>query len=382
MKIGIDARLYGPKHRGIGRYIFKLIENLEQLDWGNQYTIFLEQENFDDYSPSNENFTKALLPYRWYSIKEQIFLARELRKHNLDFVHFPNFNVPFFFRHPFIVTIHDLVLDHFPGERATQLPKPFYYLKLLAYRDVIRHAIKHAKTVITPSEFTSRDILSKYKISASRIRRVYLGAPYAKKDFVKVPEYVQTRFGINRDYLLYVGAAYPHKNLETLISAFSILLENTKKDYQLVLASKKDFFYSRLEKEIKENYPKHISHRIIFTDYVLEKDMPQLYANARLYIFPSFYEGFGLPPLEAMAHGVPVIASDVPCLKEILGDAAVYFSPEDQKQLAQTMSVLLPDHERLEEMKQKGFTKVEEYSWEDFAKNTLQVYNDVEAMLV
>ena len=193
---------------------------------------------------------------------------------------------------------------------------------------------------------------------------------------------MQTRFGINRDYLLYVGAAYPHKNLETLISAFSILLENTKKDYQLVLASKKDFFYSRLEKEIKENYPKHISHRIIFTDYVLEKDMPQLYANARLYIFPSFYEGFGLPPLEAMAHGVPVIASDVPCLKEILGDAAVYFSPEDQKQLAQTMSVLLPDHERLEEMKQKGFTKVEEYSWEDFAKNTLQVYNDVEAMLV
>ena len=157
MKIGIDARLYGPKHRGIGRYIFKLIENLEQLDWGNQYTIFLEQENFDDYSPSNENFTKALLPYRWYSIKEQIFLARELRKHNLDFVHFPNFNVPFFFRHPFIVTIHDLVLDHFPGERATQLPKPFYYLKLLAYHKARYQACKN-------SHYAFRIYLARYSL--------------------------------------------------------------------------------------------------------------------------------------------------------------------------------------------------------------------------
>ena len=380
MKIGIDARLYGPKHRGIGRYISKLIENLEQLDWGNEYVIFLERENFDDYRPANENFKKALLPYRWYSLKEQFLIPKELKKYNLDFVHFPNFNVPYFYRSPYVVTIHDLLLDHFPGERITQLPRPLYYLKLLGYRDIIRHAIKKANIIITPSNFTAQDIASRYKTNILKIKTIYLGAPAPQKNFTPIRKYVETRFGIRKPYMLYVGAAYPHKNLETFIEAFAKFRKKTGKDFQLVLASKKDFFYSRLEKETFAKYP-NLKNDIILTDYVADKDLPQLYANSEVYVFPSFYEGFGLPPLEAMACGVPVIASDVGCLREVLGDAVAYFPPKDAKALATAISVLISDTEMKNDLRRKGFLKVEEYSWEEFAKNTLQLYNDVEASL-
>ncbi len=171
MRIGVDARFYGAIGKGLGRYTQKLIENLEKISakGGNEYFIFLRKENFEDYQPKNENFQKVLADYRWYTLSEQINMPRILNKYNLDLVHFPHFNVPLFYRRKFVITIHDLILIHFPTIRGTTLNPLFYFLKFLAYKIVIRSAIKRAEKIIAVSNFTKNDILKNYGVPAEKI---------------------------------------------------------------------------------------------------------------------------------------------------------------------------------------------------------------------
>ena len=147
--IGIDARFYGTIGKGLGRYTQKLIENLEKTDTENRYFVFLRKENFEEYQPKNPNFQKVMADYKWYTVYEQINMPRILSKYKLDLVHFPHFNVPIFYRKRFIITIHDLILIHFPTIRGTTLNPFCYWIKFLAYKVIIDSAIKRAKKIIT-----------------------------------------------------------------------------------------------------------------------------------------------------------------------------------------------------------------------------------------
>jgi glycosyltransferase involved in cell wall biosynthesis len=380
MRIGIDARFLGPKGKGLGRYTQKLIENLEKIDSQNQYVIFLRQNNFGEYQPSVSNFKKVLADYRWYSLAEQLAMPSKIYEEKIDLMHFPHFNVPVFYFEPFVVTIHDLILRHWPTRRASTLDPVRYWLKNLAYKIVIWLAIKRAKRIIVPSNYVKNDILKSFGAKEEKIVVTYEGAP--EKTFKFNPtaggqnsKSILDKFKINKPYLLYVGNAYPHKNLENLIEAFKILIERHKQDMQLVLVGEEDYFYKRLKEEADcMFYNFKVSNQIIFTGFIDDKSLNNLYREARLYIFPSLCEGFGLPPLEAMAQGIPVISSDNTCLPEVLGNAAIYFDATNPQDIAEKINKVLNDKSLAEKLKVAGYEQIKKYSWQIMGEETLKIY--------
>ena len=180
MRIGIDARFLGSKGKGLGRYTQKLIENLEKIDPENQYVIFLRQENWSQYEPKSPRFKKVLADFRWYSLAEQMWFPAKIYRERLNLMHFPHFNVPIFYFKPFIVTIHDLILRHFPTHRSSTLGPIKYWLKNIAYRIVIWLAIRRAKKIIVPSNYVKKDILNNFNMDEEKIIITYEGVPQVK----------------------------------------------------------------------------------------------------------------------------------------------------------------------------------------------------------
>jgi glycosyltransferase involved in cell wall biosynthesis len=372
MKIGIDARFYGPIGKGLGRYTQKLIENLEKNDTENQYFIFLRKENIAEYKPKSKNFRKVLANYKWYTWQEQILFPRLISKHNLDLVHFPHFNVPLLYFKKFIVTIHDLILIHFPTVKNSTLHPILYWFKFVAYKIVIKSAILRSNRIIAVSNFTKNDILENYlKIPQEKIKVTYEACEEYALVSPNKDRQILGKYAIIKPYILYVGNAYPHKNLERLILAFQILRER-RSGLKLVLVGNIDYFYNRTMQFTKE---KNVED-VIFLGYVPDYELDTIYQNAEAFIWPSLYEGFGLPPLEAMAKGVPVVSSDHNCMKEIIQESACYFDGKSVDDMVRSISSILFSKEAREDLVKKGFVQIGKYSWKRMAKETLEIYND------
>jgi glycosyltransferase involved in cell wall biosynthesis len=362
MKIGIDARMFGPKQGGLGRYIEQLIINLEKIDRTGEYVIFLRKDNWDEYSPAAPNFKKVLADIPWYGWAEQAKMPGIIRRENIDLMHFPHWNVPVFFNAPYIVTIHDLLLLHYPTRKASTLGFLAYWLKNIAYKIVLRHAVQKARAIITPSEFTKQDVIGVFNLPAEKITVTRL-APYKNNAVLsggRAP-------AIPEPYVLYVGVAYPHKNLERLLLAWKIFTEKHGNKYRLVLSGKNNYFYQKLKDSAK-------SDNIIFTDFLSDADLSAIYDHASLFVFPSLYEGFGMPPLEAMTHGVPVVSSHSTCLREILGDATYYFDPKQPAEIADAIQAVLADQNLRNNLLEKAKNVLAKYSWEETARQTLNIY--------
>lgn len=370
MHIGIDARFFGSLGKGLGRYTQKLIENLEKLDNSNDYFVFLRRENFNEYQPKNKRFHKVLADYSWYTVMEQIQMPRMLNKYKLDLVHFPHFNVPILYRKKFVITIHDLILLHFPTIKSTTLNPLWYWFKFLVYKIVIKSAIKKSEKIVTVSNFTKDDILKNYAVSEKKIAVTYESGEEITQNQSKEKGRVIKKYGIIKPYVLYVGNAYPHKNLEALILAFSEIYD---KNQYLVLVGKEDYFYKKLKQTVSKEQIKNI----VFTDFVPDEELEEIYDNALMYIFPSLYEGFGLPPLEAMRKGVPVASSDHECMKEILGDSAYFFEATDKEKIKEAI-VLVSHNENLrKKLIERGLKQVQKFTWKEMASQTLQEYKKI-----
>ncbi len=377
-KIGFDARFYGLKSRGLGRYTTKLLESLEKLDQENHYVVFLNKDNFHLYLPKSPNFSKRLANIPWYSLAEQILFLRLLNKERFDLVHFPHFNVPFFYQRPFIVTIHDLILMNHPTREATRL-SPFYYkFKEWGYKKVLNHAIQKSKKIITVSRFTKKDILAHFLVSNDKIKVIYEAC---ESSLIKLKSgeervarggLVVNKKVINFPFIFYTGAAYPHKNLKKLLKAFRIIKRFREFSHlHLILAGGNDYFYKKLVSwTLKQKI-----EGVLFLDFVeKEEELMILYQQAEVFVFPSFYEGFGFPPLEAMSVGTPVAASFSASLPEILGDAACYFNPLDEKDMAKKIMILLSDKELRKKVIKAGMIRARLFDWRMTGKKTLNVY--------
>jgi len=400
MKIVIDARLYGAsKNRGLGRYVEQLVANLERVEgaslaapvggqtfaplqergFENEYTILLRRDNFDDYQPRNSRFKKVLADYKWYSFAEQILLPLKLWRMDCDLVHFPHFNVPFFCPKKFVVTIHDLTMYKFPDDKATTRNKYLYRIKYWLHKFVVKSAVRRAEAVIVDAEFTKQDVIREFRVDESKVRVVYLGFEMSPEDRgQRTEDRVLEKFGVEGRYLLCVGSAYPHKNLEMLIKAFERVKEEHG-DLKLVLVGRKDYFYEKLETRLStsssSNENKKLEIRgVIFTGEVSNGELAALYQNALVYVFPSLYEGFGLPGLEAMSYGAPVIAAKASCLPEIYGEAALYFEPENENELAEKIRRVINDEGLRNSLKERGFKQIKKYSWEKCARQTRDTY--------
>ncbi|OGH85825.1 MAG: hypothetical protein A2493_02240 [Candidatus Magasanikbacteria bacterium RIFOXYC12_FULL_33_11] len=365
MKIGIDARMLSS-HFGIGRYIQQLILQLQKIDKENEYLIFLRQENFEELKIENPNFTKVLADVPWYTLEEQKDFLKILDDNPVDLMHFPHWNVPYFYKKPFCITIHDLTMYHYGRPEASTLGQVKFWVKDKAHRLLIKHLVKSSKHIIATSEFTAIDIVNTLGVERNKITVTYQ-APFVLEDWQK-NENVLEKFAIKKKFVLYVGAAYPHKNLDKLLESWKFFNEEKSTDYELVLVGKDNYFYQKLQEDFAD------LHNVVFTGLVGDSDLVSLYKQASAFVFPSLYEGFGLPPLEASLYGLPVASSSSSCLPEVLGESALYFDPENKEQLADVLFSILSDENIRSELKYQVRENLKRFSSEKLALITREIY--------
>ena len=369
MKIGIDARFYNES--GVGRYLRNLISYLSVLDKKNQYFILLLKKDFENFS-ENKNFKKVLTEIKWYGFAEQFNLPKLLKQLNLDLVHFPHFNVPIFYTGKFVVTIHDLIHQHRKMGRETMLNPFVFKIKQIGYKKVFKAATVNSQKILVPSKCVQQLLIDEWKVSKEKIIVTPEGVDIKILKTVKGLtegdcDKTLKKFGIKQPFLFYVGNAHPHKNVEGLIQVF-LVLSKKYPDLKLVLSGYDHFFWQRLR---KENQYKGI----IYTGFVSDEELVDLYKMARVFVLPSFEEGFGIPILEAMACSCPTVVSNVGSLLEVGGDACMYFDPENRDDMAEKISALLDDEKLRQDLIKKGLKRYKEFSWQKLAKQTLEVYN-------
>ncbi len=369
MRIGIDARMYGVKAAtGIGGYIQNLIEQLAKIDSDNEYILFMNDPAFSEFQPQNSRFKKIKVDIKWYSWAEQLIFPIILFRYNLDLVHFPNFNTPIFYFKKSVVTIHDITPIFYPGPIVKKSK-----IRRLAYWLVLRLSILKAKTIITPSNHTKDGITKHLKIKTKKIKVVYLGFDSKLVNRSSQPEINQvlSKYAITKPYLLYLGVWRDHKNLVGLIKAFAILRIKNQLDYQLVLGGAADQNYPEISQAINES---PVKNQIITPGFIAEKELGLIYQGAKLFVLPSFCEGFGLVALEAIHCQIPVVSSQSTSLPEILGDSAVYFDPADPKDIAQKISNVATNKDLINTMVSKGQKQLLKYDWCQCAQTTLNIY--------
>lgn len=373
-KIGIDARFYGPASKGLGRYTQEIVDRVVKIDQENKYVIFLSPDNFSDFQCDGERVKKVLIKARWYSLAEQIIFPWQIFRERLDLLHFAHFNVPVFTPVRFVVTIHDLILTKFPTVRASTLSPFLYKIKNFAYKIVIWIAAKRARKIIAVSEYTKKDIIKQFDVKEGKVEMIYEGVSeiFETKCLTKLgATELLDKYKIKNPFILYLGNAYPHKNLEKLIDV-SLKLKKDYPDLNLVLVGKEDYFYKRLK-----NYAQKIKAPVIFAGFVPDEDLEVFFKEALCYVFPSFYEGFGLPPLEAMTQGCPVVSSQESCLPEILEDAAMYFDPKNEDDMIKNIKKVINSKDLREELIEKGFQQYKKFSWDKAAEETVGVYRKI-----
>jgi glycosyltransferase involved in cell wall biosynthesis len=368
-RIGIDARLFGTAHAtGIGAYTEELIANLLTLDTENKYVAFVLPEVADTFPFYAKNLKKWPVNFRHYTYSEQVLYPAILTKAKLDLIHYTNFNTPVFFKNiKSVVTVHDLTLWFFPGRKQKS------WLRRSVYKYVIRKSCENATRIIAVSKGTKADIVKYLGIDKGKVDVVYESAPkrYRDKIDAKRLEMVKGKYNISKPYFLYVGEQRPHKNLVRLIRAFATFKRQYQLDYQLVLVGKIDVHAPEIPETIKQL---GLQDDVITTGYIADKDLPYFYAGAFSFVFPSLYEGFGIPPLEAMAAGIPVLSSNASVMPEILGDAALFFNPKNLEDMAQAMYKLATTYRLQKELRDKGFKQIKKYSYTKMVKETLEVY--------
>ncbi len=371
MKIGIDARFYRSSTAGIGRYTRGLLKNLAKIDKKDLYTIFITPEDDKEYDIVADNFKKVVIPIVHYSLSEQTKFLSLLNKGRFDLVHFLNFNHPIMYNRPFITTIHDLTMLLYPVGRSQKS-----WMRKAAFQKVMKNAAQKSSEVIAVSNETKKDIIKYLGAHEEKIKVIYEAYDgiyhdqYAKSKLVNF----RKKYSLTDRYILFVSQWRPHKGLPELIESFKILKEKYNIPHKLVITGKPNEHFPQIISSIdKSKFKKDI----VLPGFVPDLDLPLFYNAAELFVFPSLYEGFGLGPLEAMACGTPVASSNLSCMPEILGDAAVYFNPTNVHGMAKTINEVLSDKNLREKMSKSSLHRVKKYSWEKMAKETLELYQNV-----
>ncbi len=376
MRIAIDARMIGPENtRGIGRYIEELTKAMAEAAPQNTYSLVTRQplprltENFS-------NIQTVIADIPWYGWREQLALPGILKNIKSDVVHIPHWNVPYTYNGPLVITIHDLLLKHYPiSTHSSQRAWPVRLIKQMGYGWVLAGAIKKARVICVPTEFTKNDLLAFFPLAADKIVVTGEGIDHM---FDSVPS-VSAQGTIHQEtnnmdassgYLLYVGSAYPHKRLDLLLEAWKSLSKIYPK-LELKVVGEMDQFMVHYRKKISLN-----EQKINFLGRVADDVLKILYRDAKITIFPSSFEGFGLPPLEALVLGCPVVSSDAASMPEVLGKkGVVYFKNGSKDDMIKAIKAVVDNHGYYhEQAQQAGSELVVKHSWQKAAKKTLEAY--------
>lgn len=354
MKIGIDYQTALGQKTGFGFYVENLVKNLEAIDKKNQYILFRPK--------SKEDFS-TIRRFWW----DQFIIPAKALKNRVDILHQPAFAAPIFYPGKIIITVHDLIAM-FIGSDI-----PFISRQYFGRWMPLTH--KRADHIITISEHTKKDIINLLKIPEEKITVIPLAASQSFKPIKEKSRLaeIKNKFKTGDVFFLHVGTITPRKNLELIVSAFAELAKSDG-EAKLVIAGKKGWFYEKLHKIIKNLA---IEKRVVFTDYITEEEKILLYNAATALVFPSIYEGFGLPPLEAMSCGLPVIASSASSIPEVVGEAGILLDPNDLEGWAQAMRQVIHLEKLRQKMSGDGLKQAKKFSWQKTAEKTIEVYEKV-----
>jgi glycosyltransferase involved in cell wall biosynthesis len=360
VRLVIDARESGTS---TGRYVDKLVEYLHKQRPNHEIILLAKSHRIDFLRDLAPSFKIVESNYKEFSFAEQIGLLRQLNNLKPDLVHFAMTQQPVLYKGRVVTTIHDLITARFNNPAKNLL---IFKFKQQVYRWVIKKVAKKSMFILTGSKYVKQDVAQLTKISSDKIFVTYEAA-----DRILATAQPVSRLA-GKKFIMYVGRATPHKNLRRLVSAFEVL-HKKHPQLMLVLAGKTDANYKRIGEFVSE---RRLAAYVVFTDFISEGELRWLYENTAAYVFPSLSEGFGLPGLEAMAHGAPVVSSNTTCLPEIYGDAAYYFNPTIVSDIAHKIHAVISKPSLAASLSSKGRAQVFKYSWRKMAEQTLKIYEE------
>jgi glycosyltransferase involved in cell wall biosynthesis len=363
MRIGIDARLVYYSRAGIGQYVLGLVQGLSRIDKENEY-VLLQSRKDKTILADQANFSKKPLWTPSHHTFEQVALPFEITPLRLDILHSPDFIPPFRRDYKSVITVHDLAFILYPH---------FLTQQSALYYGQIDRAVRYADHIIADSLSTKRDIISFLGVPESKTTVIYAAAnsiyePVKDEQSLKG---IREKYGIDRPFMLFVSTIEPRKNLPTLLRAYRQLLDHYKLEVRLVVAGQRGWFCGEV---FADTESLKLTEDVLFLGHVPVNDLLLLYNAARALVHPSFYEGFGLPPLEAMSCGTPTIVSNVSSLPEVVGDASLLIAPEDVEGWTVAMWRMLTDDSLRSELTEKGLKRAQLFSWEKAARETLRTY--------
>ncbi len=371
MKIGIDARWIFPRISGIGAYSRRLIENLARIDKENQYFIFSNNPGLiEKYNlVSAPNFSLVEFSRSANSPVNQFLLPLQCQRLGLEVYHSPHFFTSTRLSSKLVVTIHDLIPLCFP--HFTPRAKKVKFLGLFKY--ILQRVSRKADKIITISEHSKKDLVDALEVREDKIEVIYNGVSSVYRPIPS--ESVKKRLGgvvpESSQVFLFVGRFDPYKNIVGLIKSFNDLKQEGNPELKLVIVGEEDARYPEAPRLVKDL---GLEKEVILTGYLEEEELVYWYNRAAAFILPTFYEGFGLPIVEAFACGCPVITSNVASVPEVAGDAAILIEPGSQTALTEAMRRILRDALLKENLRQKGLARAQLFSWEKTAKGVLEVY--------
>jgi len=362
-RFGFDAKTGLPNRVGSGEFCYQLLRAIYNIDKKNEYFIFLPEKPTSDMPKESKNWHYVVFSGKLWTL---VGLSRRLwnYRNKVDVFFSPTHYLPFSTTRPSVIAILDISYLHFP-----QLFKKrdLYQLKLWG-----RYSLGKARRIITISKSSKNDIIKAYGVLEDKISVVYPGIKIGKDSKSEMrTSTLKEKFGIDEDFILFVGTLQPRKNIEKLIEAFSML---KNKNIILVVVGKKGWMF---EKIMSAPQKFGVSDRVKFLHSVTDEELPIFYKNAMCFVLPSLYEGFGLPVLEAMQYGCPVLTSNVSSLPEAGGDAAIYFDPQSVEDMAEKINRVVSSQKTREEMVKKGLEQIKKFSWEKSAEKTIKLLEEV-----
>ena len=367
MRIGIDARKL--RDYGIGTYVRNLLRQLARQD-DDDYVVFCHEPDMESVRALGPRFRPVREEAGNYTVREQFAIPLDVRREAVDLFHAPHYVLPPLTPSRSVVTIHDCIHLRFPQYLPSRLGYAYARAQMWS-------ATHRAARVITVSEASKRDILRYFRVGESRIDVIYnaIDERFWQEPDAEEIDRVRQRYQLDAPFVLYAGNIKPHKNLERLIEAFNILRQGAAfKDVQLLIIGDEISKYATLRRAV-HRYKLHKYVR--FFGFVPDRTLAALYRLANVFVFPSLYEGFGLPPLEAMASGTPVITSNVSSLPEVVGDAAVMIDPYEPAAIAEALERVLTDDALRADLRVRGLARAREFSWERSVARVRAIYHEV-----
>lgn len=361
LTIGIDCRMLG--WGGIGRYTRGLIHGLQEVKTDNKFKLVCSPDDIPETS-NKEIFDIVECPYPVFSLRHMADFGLLLNRLKIDLFHSPHFIYPWLYNGSGVATIHDLIPIKYP--KTISLPGKF------KFNLALKRTLKNVNSIIAVSQSTKKDLLNIYNIKDSNITVTYeaVDKNFYPRGENEIKE-AKGLLGLDSEYVLYVGPYKPHKNVPGIITAYQMLPEELKRSHKLVLVGRKDKRYREADRLIEKF---ELTDNVIQLENLNDQQLATIYCGAKAFVFMSFYEGFGLPPLEAMACRVPVLTSNNSSLVEMYDGKALIVDPNDHRQIAEGITNLLLDKKLRDDLIERGEKYVHSFSWKKMAEQTVDVY--------